>query len=124
MSDIEKIIKGLECCSDQNHNCYVRGDCPYCSNCWFGEGSDKPENFKHQLLIDTLELLKELIDQRHYYEEWEAGYGKNQQQIVRCKDCKHGEVFDEDENYIACSYYESVRNQDWFCAEGEKKDDN
>ena len=37
--------------------------------------------------------------------------------VVRCKDCKHGEPYDD--GGVIC---EAIwHNDDWFCADGERK---
>lgn len=39
--------------------------------------------------------------------------------IVRCKDCKH---FKPDGIYTMCYRHEGLsQNEDWFCADGERK---
>ena len=50
---------------------------------------------------------------------------KEQQQIVRCKDCKHGVPL-TDCAYVQCSraFHTSERHDGtWFCADGERKGD-
>ena len=47
-----------------------------------------------------------------------------QPEIVRCKDCAHncGEL----DGYICCDTTEEIsiwHSEDWFCADGERKDD-
>ena len=42
---------------------------------------------------------------------------KEQEAVVRCKDCKHGEVLN---NCIMCN--SGAHNPDWFCADGEKRE--
>lgn len=37
-------------------------------------------------------------------------------ELVRCKDCKHGEVLN---NCIMCN--SGAHNPDWFCADGESR---
>ena len=44
-------------------------------------------------------------------------------EVVLCKDCKHGEPFNED---VFCTkeigtIESSVHKQEWFCADGERK---
>ena len=42
--------------------------------------------------------------------------------VVRCKDCKHSAIDDMGLLYCKCvTYYNHVPN-DWFCADGERKD--
>lgn len=47
---------------------------------------------------------------------------KSQPQIVRCKDCKHGRVYDVD--CVACEYQELSKELNWFCADGEPREMN
>lgn len=44
--------------------------------------------------------------------------------VVRCKDCKHGEkppTFQYYPNLTWCNKYERSHDDDWFCADGERK---
>ena len=49
---------------------------------------------------------------------------QDQPDVVFCKDCKKGEPSDYDKNFIDCPYFESVRDPDWFCADGKRKDES
>ena len=51
MADREKVIKGLECCSDTEYDCALQNDCPY--------GRNYGEECMLELKKDVLELLKE-----------------------------------------------------------------
>lgn len=45
-------------------------------------------------------------------------------EIARCKDCKHGEklpTFQYHPNLTWCNKYERSHNDDWFCADGERR---
>ena len=42
----------------------------------------------------------------------------NEQEVVRCKDCKHSTV--SDNGLIKCGH--TFRSADFFCADGEKRD--
>ena len=47
-------------------------------------------------------------------------------EIVRCKDCKYGEkppTFRYYPNLTWCIKYKLSHDDDWFCADGERKDD-
>lgn len=45
--------------------------------------------------------------------------------VVRCKDCKHGYMFSEEEHLIGCPHYEDqVVDFEHFCAYGERRADN
>ena len=44
--------------------------------------------------------------------------------VVRCKDCKHGEkspTFKYYPDVTWCNEYSTSHNDDWFCADGERK---
>ena len=52
---------------------------------------------------------------------------KEQEAVVRCKDCKHGKPHPCAE-YVTCfdeysCLYGNTRAADWFCADGVKKDE-
>lgn len=42
---------------------------------------------------------------------------KEQPDIVRCKNCKHGRLYEE--NSVDCELNELAKDADWFCADGE-----
>lgn len=98
MADREKVIKGLETCYYPPSKCE---DCPY---------HDLPDeqSCNDMLCLDALALLKE------------------QEAVVRCKDCKHGRMINilnytctESQNH--CEHI--LHSPDWFCADGRKKND-
>ena len=47
--------------------------------------------------------------------------------VVRCKDCKHNPKYTDDYMYGKCifccedDFYSGTPNDDWFCADGERK---
>ena len=104
MADIEKVKKSLEICISLNGDC-TPDKCPYydipvdeIGLCW------------ERLMKDALAMLKEQPD------------------IVRCKDCKHGSVYmTEDvcgETLIECNRpclgdVIEIHGWKWFCADGE-----
>ena len=45
---------------------------------------------------------------------------KEQKAVVRCKDCKHGRLYEP--NAVDCEYRELATEPDWFCADGEAKE--
>jgi len=98
MSDREKTIKGLEYCSELQ-TCF---GCPYC------KGSPTCQD---DLCKDALQLIKE------------------QPEIIRCKDCKYIErlpwLDDEAFKAMVCRKhnYTGMRKEDFFCADGERKED-
>ena len=97
MVDIEKVIEGLSRCTEKAvPNCF---HCPYECHCQEGD--------MWVIKDDALELLKK------------------QQQIVRCEDCKHGRIY---ENCVKCEnagnpgMFATYHRFNWFCADGERKD--
>ena len=48
-----------------------------------------------------------------------------QPEIVRCKDCKHRYVDGGNVRYNACELnHNKVQSDDWFCADGERRENN
>ena len=88
MPDREKVIKAIDDCV------FHKTDCVGCSydGCFFEHG-----DCKRDLLADALELLKE------------------QEAVVRCKDCKHYMT-------IHCTCDGCCISPDWFCADGKRKE--
>lgn len=132
MIDIEKVLKGLECCTKWD-SC---SDCPY----------QTPNEYDisectEPLHKDALELLKEqdrlLGKQQKGIDKLQADYAElrhkflEKTQIVRCKDCKHGSLYcTEDvcgETLIECNRPDlgdviEIHGWKWFCADGEKRE--
>ena len=94
MADVEKVIKGLECCRG-NLDC---SECPYED---IDKFDGKCEGYK-QIHNDALELLKE------------------QSQIVRCKDCKYQNWINLETGNVICRIGHGTNPSDWFCADGER----
>lgn len=91
MADIEKVIKGLECCNKPNNH----DDCPYNGECHYNVCT-------HKLLDDALELLKE---QQPKESRWVSiPYKKDR----ICKRCGHDEPYKyaekETEIYMYCPH--------------------
>lgn len=101
MVDREKVIKGLLCCAHTDGtNCV---NCPY---------DNMDEDCTALMSMDALALLKE------------------QDAIVRCKDCKHATMTSDGKMCKYCAMdtddFGDQRNvyhdADWFCADGERKE--
>ena len=95
MLDREKVMTWLKICG-KNNDC--SGFCPYSEN-GFGEYGQCRES----LIADAYDLLKE------------------QEAVVRCKDCKHW-----CKALIQCSKFTvngvaHCTSPEWFCADGEQK---
>lgn len=93
MTDIGKIIAGIDCCMP-DLNTFERN----CENCPYVDDGDCIE----MMLADMRKLLEEQPD------------------VVRCKDCKYSEPYNDygEINGIVC--YGCWHKDDWFCADGER----
>jgi hypothetical protein len=76
--------------------------------------------------VDKDELIKALQYDRGQYQK---GYEDRDSQIVRCKDCKHGEPCKNGLGEDAIECFDSdiclevrCRRPNWFCANGELKE--
>jgi len=77
-------------------------------------------------LIDADALADAMFEKRKNYPQWVADEIGNAPvvdavQIVRCKDCKHGRLYDNG-MLVACDFEELSKDPDWFCADGEAKE--
>lgn len=92
MADIKKIIEAVEYCLTNGK----------CTECKFSKG--RMFATCRYLMEDIFELLKE------------------QQQIIRCKDCKHR---DPEDHKCDCGHdiqWQLPRSDNWFCADGKHKE--
>lgn len=84
--------------------------------------------------VDKEKLLIALKQDSERYREayakgYDTGYEKRDEEIIRCKNCKHWlpmNRFDPDYHpgRGQCELNCWVRDFDWFCADGERKDDD
>ncbi len=95
MANIEEVIKGLEFCARPGlKGClYETDECPYINN-----------GCRLQMEADALVLLKD------------------QQEIVKCKDCKHRDPEDKKCDCGHAIQWQLPRLDNWYCADGERKD--
>ena len=121
MADIEKVIKGLECCKDPMISGVKCNVCPY----WDDKNPDEYQtSCNDNLCADALELLK---SQQEQIEILKIAQDKiadflTQPEIIRCKDCRHWES--EDGKFGLCKICHSVSSSNgWFCADGKKRSD-
>lgn len=97
MDKLEKVIRGLEWCMNEKHDCYREKGCPYENEC-------EDIGCKYALHRDALALLKA------------------QEQRVTCSTCKYsrclsGEWFCF---MIGTSRYgKRVTDGDWYCKDAE-----
>ena len=101
MTDVEKVVKGLERClvcdisvvaSPEGEKAYR--DCEYTVGLYC-----KQKN----LMRDAIKLIKEQ---------------QKQKTIVQCKDCKHCNKERIDRNMIWCNLHNFARPEFYFCADG------
>lgn len=90
MADIEKVIKGLECCTryevgKQLNNCL---DCPYVEPIGFNQFRCKSQEMKE----DALELLKEQKEERKRMLSWLSKF---------CRHIDNGDKWLTDEENLA-----------------------
>lgn len=45
-----------------------------------------------------------------------------EQELIRCKDCKHGEECVKPHKDYWCHLHDAYQYGDWFCADGERRD--
>ena len=45
-----------------------------------------------------------------------------EQEIVRCRDCKHSKRMCQPWNDLICKKHGGANTPDWFCADGERKE--
>lgn len=98
MDKLDKVIKALSICSKTGF-CEGNNGCPY----W--KESDWHFDDCKQMSKDALKLLKE------------------QKQIVRCKDCMWWHPDKHKPGFGDCGQGNWLREGDWFCADGEQKDE-
>ena len=93
MPDRDEVIKAIEACMDQFHPAY-------CNECYL-DGYRSGITCREKLMGDALALLRE-------------------HDVIRCKDCLH-----RSENH-RCYADNPMRGQyvgnDWFCADGKRKE--
>lgn len=65
--------------------------------------------------IRLLEYANAVRDARELLKEQEA--------VVRCKDCKHGRepILAHRKGYVWCERVNQHNDADWFCADGERR---
>ena len=86
MTELEKVKKGMECCTNDVHDPYTCRECPYLGHKPTRDGCIQP------MLLDALSILREYEPVRHGMwirakwvedEDWqEGGYW-----ILRCSEC-------------------------------------
>jgi hypothetical protein len=74
------------------------------------------------IYVDKEKLLAALNqDYMRYHEAYrngyDAGYKTRDEEIIRCKDCKHYKT-------IYCTCDGCCISDDWYCADGERNDDD
>ena len=76
---------------------------------------------EHKVPIQSLiDHIKTAVDIDPWAKEMAEELLKEQPEIVRCKDCKKHDTYDCNITYLTTQ----KTPNDWFCADGRKKDDN
>ena len=79
-------------------------------------------------LIDVDALADALFEKRRNYPQWVADViGNMPDAVVRCKDCRHCYFASNRipcEQSLVCAKTGCNITPDWFCAGGERRDDN
>ena len=52
--------------------------------------------------------------------KWNDNHGE----LIRCKDCKHQNWVNAETGCIVCKFGRGTNAPDWFCADGERWDDD
>lgn len=123
MTDREKVIKGLETCIPMKYETNEEKECRH-KQCPYGRENYKPMNGCFwDLMSDALALLKEQSRKQmsSFGDGYAEGYKAKEQEIVRCKDCKHIWWFSEKNGDAVCG--NGRHKPDWFCADGERRTD-
>ena len=82
------------------------------------EGDILKAVMRTDIQVDKEELLRALQYDRAQYERgFAAGYMNAQQELVRCKDCKHYMTFH-------CTCDGCCISDNWYCADGERTDND
>ena len=66
--------------------------------------------------------MKEYIVQPIAQETIDSFDAYNAPELIRCKDCKHGEECVKPYKDYWCNLHEFYKYGNWFCADGERKD--
>ena len=75
-------------------------------------------NVDKETLLTALKQDSERY-RKAYANGYDTGYEKRDDELVRCKDCKHWE-----KSTGHCPYNSIFTADDWFCADGERRDDD
>lgn len=79
-------------------------------------------------LVDGLNktpMIAQHIDCMDLFDAINNSIAENVSEVVRCKDCKHGEkvpTFKYYPNVTWCNKYLTSHNDNWFCADGEREE--
>ena len=73
--------------------------------------------------VDKDELVRALAYDRGQYEKgYSDGRAARDAEIVRCKDCVHHKNAPQTTD-VWCERVDGLLPQDWFCADGERRED-
>lgn len=114
MPNREKVIKGLEICVDRIPGKYTCNECPYEI-----DGNYCEINLTHDAIDMLKEQQEEIENLKQTAQSMMEGICllKEQEAVVRCKDCK----FMYEDGQFMCGIRGFCVNEDFFCADGERK---
>ena len=123
MADIEKIIEGLEFTKEM-----ITFD-PSTGKDIEPENLNEANKTTYDACVGAIAMLKEQSRKQvlSFGDGYAEGYKTKDQELVRCKDCKHRseKLYDHygnkyDKRYV-CQIHDLAKKPDWFCADGEPK---
>ena len=89
---------------------------------WEAVLSRDPLDAPWDLIDDTLALLKEQEAKIEQLNRFVNGFSRDAMPVVRCKDCKHRDPEDRKCDSGHGIQWQLPRQDDWFCADGERKE--
>ena len=115
MPDRDKVTKGLKACADGE-----------CTNCPYDKGAALMTTCTGKLSQDALDLLKEQEEQIESLKQTAQSMMEGitimkQPEIVRCKGCINNGTSRCPCHYSGDPHIDWEPDDDWFCADGERK---
>ena len=115
MIDLEKVIKGLECCE--------ASEILACESCPYREGHDLDLICFDTLQADALETLKWEKIRINRLKKILDIVLKERRDFVRCKDCEYCEYPNSEKEWCIKGHLHG-NAETWFCADGKRKEEH
>ena len=121
----EELVAWLRSWSELPAHCECYESCDECDK------QDICSTFTNERIItkagEAADAIEELIAW-HNADVRELGRQKiliaDMRPVVLCKDCKHSAIDLENMRYCKCVVYYNHVSDDWFCADGEKREES